>query len=187
MMRKLKLQMQISLDGFVSGINGNEAGFSWDDESKDYSIKNLEDVDNVLLGRKVAVDFIPYWRAAGEKPGNPEYLFGKTVSEIAPIIFSNTLKPSEAHGAEILSGDIVEEVNKLKNRDGKSILVYGGAGFVSSLIKHGLIDEYHFLVNPVALGNGLPIFNALDNNLQLKLVTSKQLGSGTVVQCYEKI
>jgi len=185
-MRKLKLQMQTSLDSFVSGINGNEFGINWDDESKEYSVANLEDVDNVLLGRKTAVDFIPYWRTAGSKPGNPDYLFGKTVSAVPPVIFSNTLKPSEAHGAEIINGDIVDGVNKLKNRDGKSILVYGGVGFVSSLIKHGLVDEYHLLVNPVALGNGVPIFNALDNNLQLKLVIAKQLASGTVILCYHK-
>ena len=70
----------------------------------------------------------------------------------------------------LAKGDILDEVNRLKNQAGKDILVYGGAGFVSSLIKENLIDEYNFFINPTAIGRGMTIFGKLeDKSVSLKL------------------
>ncbi len=78
-----------------------------------------------------------------------------------------------------------EEVKKLKNQSGKDILVVGGSSFVSELIKNELVDEFHFFVNPVALGKGVPIFDKLNNAFQLKLKRSKTFPCGINLLIYE--
>ena len=80
---------------------------------------------------------------------------------------------------------MTEEVNQLKKQNGKSIIVYGGASFVSSLIKNNLIDEYHLFINPTAIGKGLTIFNGLKSNLNLKLIKSTAFDCGIVVNQFE--
>ena len=76
-------------------------------------------------------------------------------------------------------------VNQLKHETGKDLLVYGGSSFVASLIEHNLIDEYHLLVNPVALGSGETIFSGLADTLRLSLVVSRAFSCGTVLLRYE--
>ncbi len=174
--------MHISVDGFVAGTNG-EPNFHWDEELKNYSIANIEQVDCIILGRKTAPGFIPYW--ASVSTDDPDFTFAKKVSDIPKIVFSKTLVNSEWANTKLAKGEIDEEINQLKKQTGKDIIVYGGASFVSSLIKHGLIDEYHLFVNPVALGNGLTIFKSLKNKLNLILVNSKPFSCGTVLHCYE--
>jgi dihydrofolate reductase len=183
-MRKLKLQMQISLDGFVTADYGG-TNFNWDNEVKKFSIDNLKNVDSILLGRNTAEGFL-YWRGVASNPKDSDYKFGKLLTDIPKVIFSKTLKASKWDNATIAKGDIVEEIKKLKKKKGKDMIVYGGYSFVSSLIKHGLIDEYYLLVNPVAVGSGQPIFSSLKRNLQLTLEKCKQFTCGTVLLCYTR-
>ena len=79
-MRKLKLQMQLSIDGFVGSRN-------WDDEIRNYSIANLEHVDCILPGRKMAKDFILYWASVAANPDDPDFVFGKKLTDIPKIVF----------------------------------------------------------------------------------------------------
>ena len=176
--------MQISLDGFVTADYGG-TNFNWDNQVRRFSIDNLKNVDSILLGRNTAEEFL-YWRGVANNPKNSDYKFGKMLTDIPKVIFSKTLKASKWDDATIAKGDIVEEIKKLKKKRGKDILVYGGYSFVSSLIKHGLIDEYYLLVNPVAVGTGQPIFNWLKSNLQLTLVKCKPFACGTVLLCYSR-
>jgi dihydrofolate reductase len=83
------------------------------------------------------------------------------------------------------TGDLVQEVNALKKQNGGDLIAYGGGKFVSSLIQNNLIDEYHLFVNPTAIGNGMPIFKSLENNLNLKLIKAKPFKCGIVVLCYK--
>ena len=84
--------------------------------------------------------------------------FAEKMVNTPKFVFSKTLEKSNWTNTTLVNGDLVEEINNLKNRDGKDILVYGGAEFVSNLIKENLIDEYHFIINPTAIGKGLTIF-----------------------------
>ena len=181
-MRKLKLQMQISVDSIVS-VEG--AKTNWDDELRAFSIANMEGVDRIVLGRKTAKDLIPYWASVATRPDDPDYGVGKSITDIPKIVFSNSLAKSNWANAELAKGDITEEINKLKKQAGKDMLVYGGSGFVSSLIKEGLIDQYYLLVNPYACGKGETIFQSLQSDLALTLVESRQFSSGTVLLVYE--
>ncbi len=165
MKRKIKLQVQMSVDGFIVGPNGEMDWmvWNWDDQLKDY-VKHLTDtVDCIILGRKLAENFIPYWSTHPEEEG------AEIINKLAKIVFSRTLKQSKWENTIVATGDLVDEVNKLKKQDGEDIIVYGGADFVANLIKHKLIDEFHFFVNPILLGNGKTIFKDLTlSNLQLK-------------------
>jgi dihydrofolate reductase len=84
-----------------------------------------------------------------------------------------------------MNGDIVKEINFLKKKKGKDILVYGGSSFVSSLIQRGLTDEFYFLLNPVAVGKGKAIFKSLKDNLNLTLNKNITFTCGTVLLCYK--
>ena len=78
------------------------------------------------------------------------------------MVFTRTLDRSDWANTVLARGDLVDEITRLKDQAGGDIIAYGGASFVSALIPHDLIDEYHLFVNPVALGTGMPIFKALE-------------------------
>jgi len=101
------------------------------------------------------------------------------------IVFTKTLENHTWANTSLAKGDLAEKVNMLKNKKGRDIIVYGGASFVSSLIKNNLIDEYHLFINPAAIGKGLGIFNTLESNLKLNLVNSTKFGCGIVVNHFE--
>jgi dihydrofolate reductase len=103
------------------------------------------------------------------------------------IIFSQTLQKAEWYNTEIVTGDLVKEVNNLKRQPGKDIFACGGSSFVSALIKHKLIDEFYFYINPIAIGNGDPVFNQIEGFQRLKLKKSLTHESGLVLMHYEQV
>jgi dihydrofolate reductase len=189
-MRKLKLQVQITVDGFIAGTNGEMDWMVWDWDAKltEYVTAITEPVDCIVLGRRLAQGFIPHWAAIANNPSEPEHDAGKWFTDTHKVVFSKSLDISypAANGWKntVLARNL-GEINKLKDQEGKDIIVYGGATFVSELIKHELIDEYHLFVNPIAIGNGMPIFNTLEGNLNLALVKSASFDCGIVVLNYK--
>lgn len=189
-MRKLKLQMQMTVDGFVAGPNGELDWMKledWDDEVKNGEHELIDSSDTILMGRKMTDEFVKFWTSVLENPESPEYEFAKKMVDTPKVVFTKTLDESPWANTVLAKGDIVEEVNRLKNQIGKDILVYGGADFVSSLIKENLIDEYNFFINPVAIGRGMTIFGKLeDKSSSLKLNRSQSYNCGIVVNTYLK-
>ncbi len=187
-MRKLKLQVQISIDGFISGPNGemNWLSFDWDDELKNYVTEITHPVDCIVLGRKLAQGFIPHWASVAANSDHPEFTAGQKFTDTHKVVFTKTLDTSEWENTVLANGDIVDEITQLKKQDGHDIIAYGGGSFVSALIKHGLIDEFHLFVNPAALGGGMPIFKELESTQKLALETSSAFSCGIVVNKYTK-
>jgi dihydrofolate reductase len=187
-MRKLKLQVQISVDGFVGGPDGEMdwMTWNWDDALKQYANDLHAPVDTILLGRKMTDGFVSHWAAVAINPEDPTHEFGKKMIDTPKVVFTKTLKESVWPNTTLATGDITEEVNKLKSEPGGDIIVYGGAGFVSSLIKARLIDELHLFVNPCAIGRGMTIFAGLEDKQRLTLAHAKQFECGIVVQCYKQ-
>jgi dihydrofolate reductase len=146
---------------------------------KNYVREITEPVDCIVLGRKLAQGFIPYWASNVEQEGADK------LNSFKKIIFTKTLDKSEWDKTVLAKGDIVEEVTKLKSEEGKDIIAYGGATFVSALIKQGLIDEFHLLINPTAIGDGMPIFKELLSKQNLTLVKAKSFECGIVVLNYQ--
>ncbi len=184
-MRKVKLQMQLSVDGFVAGPNGEMDWmvWDWDDALKQYVRELTEPVDCILLGRVLATGFIPHWEAAAAQPDSDES-GAKKFAETPKIVFSKTLSNHDWPNATLATGDLAEEVSRLKALPGSDIMVYGGGNFVSNLIKQGLVDEYHFFINPSILGSGMPIFKGVDYRYGLKLQKATAFECGIVVLTY---
>lgn len=188
-MRKLKLQVQMTIDGFISGANGEMdwMKFPWTDDISAYVDQITAPVDTILLGRNLAEGFIPHWGNVASDPNNPEYESGVKFSTTPKIVFSKKLEKSIWDNTTIANGNLVEEVTKLKNQDGKDIIAYGGGTFVSALIKNKLIDELHLFINPSAIGNGMPIFKELTEMQQFNVVDVQNFECGIVTLVYKPI
>lgn len=200
-MRKLILTMAMSLDGFVSGSEGDiQWVFSGDQEAIAWKVENLWNASLIIMGSRSFQDMAPYWPTA-------TMVFAPAMNQIPKAVFSKQgstvldaaaegLSDAKAQGkplqpggeswaeAYVASGDLSDEVSKLKAVDGKPIIALGGATFARSLIAHDLVDEYVLMVYPIVLGKGLPIFNDLPAPRPLKLVSSKVFPLGTLAQIY---
>ena len=180
-MRKLKLQVQITVDGFVGGPEGQLDWMTWNHSDQLIAfINHLTDTsDTILLGRKMTPGFVSYWE--GVKPDSPEYAFAQKMVGMPKVVFSRTIDRVDGKNIRVHKGDVVEGVNEIKRQPGEDVVVYGGATFVSSLLEHNLIDELNLFVNPTAIGNGLRIFSG---RKPLKLEVSTPYPCGIVVSTY---
>jgi dihydrofolate reductase len=180
-MRKLKLQVQMTIDGYIAGLNGEMdwTNRNWDNKLKNYVGAITESVDCIVLGRKLAQGFIPYWASHPQEEGADKF------NNTKKVVFTKTLEKSEWANTVLAKGDLVDEILKLKQEDGHDIIAYGGAKFVSALIKHGLIDEFHLFINPTAIGSGLTIFKELEDKQNMALVMSISFDCGIVVLHYQ--
>jgi dihydrofolate reductase len=183
-MRTLKLQVQMTVDGYIAGSNGQMDWmvWDWDNELKKYVKEITEPVDCIVLGRKLAQGFIPHW--ASNPEGEDTWGVDK-MNKTPKIIFTKTLEKSEWDNSRLAKGDLVDEITKLKKQDGMDIIAYGGATFVSALINKGLIDEFHLFINPALIGSGMTIFKELDSRQNLTLVKAKSFDCGIVVLNYK--
>jgi len=184
-MRKLKLQMQMTINGYVGGLNGKNDWMTWnpDAEFTAFLSSLLDTSDTLLLGRKTAEGIINYWE--GEADQNSSHPFAKKIAALSKVVFTKTLGKSIWNNTTLSKGDLGEEIAALKKQNGKDILVFGGADFVSSLIKEGLIDEYHLIINPTAMSNGMTIFNSLDGIQKFTPIQSKLYPGGKTVLSYK--
>lgn len=180
--------MQTSIDGFVStGPNDDQSWVTWAwEEIRPQVLDLLDSSDTILLGRKLAADYIPHWENVFTKSDDPMYELAEGIIHAQKIVFTKTLdKVDDKWNKTVLAkGNLSDEVNKLKDQNGKDIIVYGGSSFVSSLIKEGLVDEFYFFVNPVALRRGKSIFNQLKNIQRLQLKSSIAYPCGIVLLNY---
>ena len=190
-MRKLKLQIQMTIDGFVAGPNGE---FDWafiagkdDPEALQqvigFGVELAAGCDTFLLGRKLAAStFCTYWEnVADNQPDNPWHPLAQLIANYRKIAFSRSETTLPGRNLEVENGNLATAVQALKDQPGRDILVFGGADFVSSLINLNLIDEYYLIINPVAIGAGLSIFK---EKKILKLESSIAFKHGKIVNKY---
>lgn len=184
-MRKLKLQMHISLDGFVAGPKGEEDWIVRGADPTSFELVNeLADTsDTLLIGRKMAENFIPHFEEMGQE--HPIYAFAQKMVNLRKILFSNTLKQPFGKNVSLANEDLASTVTNLKNQPGKDILVYGGAQLVSNLIADGHIDEFYLFVNPVLINKGMRIFDMLNHRQKLILINTKAYIGGTTLFHYQ--
>ncbi|WFP61786.1 dihydrofolate reductase family protein [Mesorhizobium sp. WSM4904] len=191
-MKKLILQMQMSVDGFVGAVEdhrwqlwdwGEES--DWDDELKADFNAVFDTVDTILLSRKMAEDdYVGHWSNAARKyPQDRFHAFAQRIVEAQKVVLSDRLKASRWERTRVAGGDLPREVNALKAGEGGDIAVFGGAGFASALIAAGLVDEFQLFINPAVLGAGRRIFDQ-GGFARLKLLGSKAYACGMVVSRY---
>lgn len=177
--------MQMTVNGYVAGPNGENDWMTWnpDDEFLEFIAFNFDSADTLLLGRKMADGFIKHWESVAVS--NPDHPFAGKIAALPKIVFTKTLERSEWRNTALAKGVLSEEIAGLKKQNGRDIAVVGGAGLVSALIKEELIDEYHLIVNPTAIGSGMTIFNALDGIRKFTPTGAKLYPGGKTVLSFK--
>ncbi|KQL36064.1 dihydrofolate reductase family protein [Psychrobacillus sp. FJAT-21963] len=179
--RRIILDLAVTLDGFIEGKNGE---VDWCIMDSDMGFINfLNQIDTILYGRK-SYDLWGQYTPENEV-SNTEKEIWKSVHSKGKYVLSRTQKKTD-NKAIFINDNIFEEVNKLKNRPGKDIWLYGGASLITTFINLGLIDEFRLSVHPVILGKGNPLFSDINQRLNLILVNTKTFSSGVVQLCYHR-
>jgi dihydrofolate reductase len=178
-MRKLIVQMQISIDGFVGGPNGE---LDWifpdfDERLTRWTMDRVWQAGAHLMGRATYDAMAAHWPSSTEP-------FSAPMNEIPKIVFSHSLKEARWAETRVVGGDLSQEIGRLKAESGKELLAHGGARFVGALADAGLVDEYRLVEHPVALGKGLKIFSELAAPLRLELAEATAFKSGAVAKVY---
>lgn len=183
-MRKFKLQVQTSIDGYMAGPNGQAGGMDvpFTEDVYAYMDALTESVDCIVLGRKTAEGFIPAWASRPED--EPEALID-WINNTPKVVISNTLTTSPWENAVVAGGGIVETVNQLKAQSGGDLIAYGGGTLVSSLIANNLLDDLYLFVNPTAFGGGMPVFGKLDTGRRFRLVGAQPFDCGITALHYQ--
>jgi dihydrofolate reductase len=208
-MRKLVLKMSVSVDGFVGGPNGEIDWLfkSMDEEATAWTIDHISQAGVHIMGSRTFRDMAAYWPSSTEPfapPMNeiPKVVFARrgldggesgasttqALSDARAQAMGKTAQAASSMGswraARVATGDLAEEIARMKQEPGKEILAHGGARFAQSLVKGGLVDEYRLLIHPIVLGQGLPLFAQLVAPVSLTLVESRRFGSGAVANVY---
>ena len=184
-MRKLKLQISSTLDGFVAGPAGDGDWLTSDDKLMELIYSLAASSDTLLMGRKMTPEFITYWESVvNNQPDNRDYALAKTLVDMPKIVFSKTVSQVAGKNVTVADDELTEVVGKLKNQPGNDILVYGGATFASALLKAKLVDEFHLFVNPVLINKGLRLFGLVDERQQLTLESVSKYDCGVAVLVY---
>jgi len=180
-MRKLIASINLTLDGFC-----DHTAVVADDELHQNANELLRSADTILFGRVTYQLMESSWPPIVKKPTGIKSVdeFAVLIDNISKNVFSNTLKSVKWKNSKLAKEDIQQEVVKLKRQPGKNILA-GGPSIIITLMKLGLIDEYQFCIQPIVLGNGLPLFKNIKDRIDLKLLKTRTLGSGVVILHYE--
>ena len=169
-MRKLILNLAVSLDGYIEGPKGE---YDWCFTDQDYGMSAfMNRIDAVFVGRKTYEMSLSMEAETAGMPKMEEYIFSNSLAKVK-------------EGAKLIKGDIKTEVDKIKSMNGKDIWLFGGAGLTSSLMNLKLIDEIQLSVHPILLGGGKPLFQNFKNKIDLKLVDSKAYATGLVSLTYQ--
>jgi dihydrofolate reductase len=195
--RRLFLQIQVSLDGYIEDADGGLDWFFSSDEFEEFLNETLRSIDGMVFGRRAYELLAQYWPHAVEDPDAGARELGlnprlhaeaaRLMHELPKYVVTNTLERTDWHNSHILSGDIAAEVTRLKERDGKDIAVFAGAGVAASLMRLGLIDEYRLILDPALLGGGTPLFNGGYPRTKLELRDVRRFGTGVAVLYYEPV
>lgn len=178
-MRKIILSMHTSLDGFVAGQKGEIDWIKLDDEMFDLVKKFTDEADSALYGRVTFQMMESYWPTAAAKLSATKHDIehSQWYNKVAKIVLSRTIQDKHLKNTTIISDDIPNKINKLKQQTGKNILIFGSPTAAHSLMQFNLIDEYWLFVNPVILGQGIPMFKGI-KKIKLKLLTTKEFSCG---------
>jgi dihydrofolate reductase len=192
-MRKVILAMQMTLDGFSTGPNGEMDWLppfndekSWKDLHGEMW-NQLRSVDTFLLGRVTYQIWEKYWPATATSPSSTrnDIEFSRFAEKTQKIVFSKTLERAEWKNTRLVKENIAEEIARMKQQPGKNMVVAGGAGIAQTFMRLDLIDEYYVTVHPVVLGMGKPLFGNLGDRIKLKLVGTKTFNTGAVELHYQ--
>jgi dihydrofolate reductase len=178
--------MHISLDGFVAGPNGEMNWIKVDEEIFDHVGKRIGETDTALYGRVTYQMMENYWPTAGSKPTESRHDIehSKWYSKAHKVVLSKTMKDAALTNTTIISDNLSDRINEIKQQAGSEILLFGSPAATHSLIQQNLIDGYWLFVNPIILERGIPLFVDIKEKIKLKLLTTRQFASGVTELSY---
>ena len=182
-MRKIISFMHISLDGFVAGLNGEMGWIKVDEEIFDYVADRISKGSTALYGRVTYQMMENYWPTAGDEPGASKHDLehSKWYKKVDKIVLSKTMNHAGLTNTTIISSNLADRINEIKqseNGASKEILLFGSPSATHSLIQLNLIDGYWLFVNPVILGQGIPLFVDIKEKIKLNLLNTRQFTCG---------
>lgn len=180
--------MHMSLDGFVAGLNGEMDWIHIDEGLFDYIAERISATDCALYGRKTYQMMEGYWPTAASQPNATKHDIehSRWYNNVAKVVLSKTLNKTSITNTKVISDHLYDEITRLKQSTEKEILIFGSPTATHSLMAAELIDRYWLFVNPVLLGEGIPLFKDIKNKTALTLVASHVFPSGVVCLHYEQ-
>jgi dihydrofolate reductase len=182
-MRTLNVFNFITLNGYYKAIDGDISWHRHGEEESKFSDENSQRGSTLLFGRVTYEHMAAFWPTEMAKQRAPVTADGMNKAE--KIVFSRTLKKAEWQNTTIINDDLVSSIRRLKSESGNPITILGSGSIITQLADAGLIDTYGFMIDPVALGDGVPVFKGITHRLQLKLTSSRVFKSGVVFVTYE--
>jgi len=198
MSRELILAMSVSVDGFVSGVNGE---IDWvfrnrSEASTQWLVERMGQASLIAIGRQSYEGMADYWPTSDNPFARPMNEIPKAVFSRSGAVAAPSMEKSSAADPAVVEGwrnpivggaDLVADIKRLKAEGGGPIVAIGGASFASSLIAAKLVDVFRLAVHPVVLGRGLPIFAGLEGPVHLKLEDLKEFETGAVIKTYRPV
>ena len=187
-MRKLIFFMHTSLDGCVAGPNGEMNWIKVDEELFDFVATMTAAADAALYGRVTYEMMQGYWPTAGEQPNASKHdkEHAAWYNSVSKLVLSTTMNEGGLKHTRIFGDRLSENINAIKQEQGKNILIFGSPGASQSLLNLGLIDEFWLFLNPIILGQGRPLFENIRETTALALVESKTFANGVIALHYAK-
>ncbi|NOU97474.1 dihydrofolate reductase [Paenibacillus sp. LMG 31456] len=187
-MRKIILLMHVSLDGFVTGPNGEMDWIIHTEEEQNYVTDLLNTVDTGLFGRVTYQMMESFWPTVPAHPvwskSNYHAKHAVWIEKTEKIVFSKTLEKVDWNNSRLVKEHIAEEIAKMKQQPGKNIVMIASPSLAQTFMQLGLIDEYRINVNPIVVGGGKPLFKNIKDRIDLTLVEAKTFSSGVVELVY---
>jgi dihydrofolate reductase len=186
--RKVVVSQFVSLDGVVEDPSSWTFQFFGEEQQK-YKLDELAAADVLLLGRVTYEEFAAAWPKMMEQyegPGRAELgEYADMMNGYPKFVVSTTLREAEWNNSTVITGNVADEVCRLKQQPGKDILVFGSTELVNALVRHGLVDEFRLMVFPILLGGGKRLFDDAGEQRALSLVDTKTFGTNVVILTYE--
>jgi dihydrofolate reductase len=178
--------MHMSLDGYVAGLNGEMDWIHIDEGIFDYIAERIGATDCALYGRKTFQMMEGYWPTAASQPNATKHDIehSRWYKGVTKVVLSKTMNATNLVNAKVISDNLNSEISKLKQGTNKEILIFGSPSATHSLMAAQLIDGYWLFVNPVLLGQGIPLFKNINSKAELALVASHSFSSGVVCLNY---
>jgi dihydrofolate reductase len=182
-MAKVTVFNFVTLNGYFKGTNEDIGWHKHGGEEAEYSAESLSSGNTLLFGRVTYEMMVSFWPTRVAAESFPDV--AKGMNEAEKIVFSRTLKKADWNNTRVINENIVDEIRKLKQISGNDMTLLGSGSILTQFADEGLIDEYRIMIDPVAIGDGAPIFKSIKLNLDLKLIDSKTFKSGVVLLSYE--
>lgn len=181
--------MHASLDGFVAGPNGEMNWIKVDDEIFDFVATMTDKADTALYGRVTYEMMQDYWPNAGTQPNasKHEREHSAWYNKVPKVVLSRTLSERDLVNTTVVADQLEDNINNIKKQEGKNILIFGSPSASNSLLNRGLVDEFWIFLNPILIGQGIPLFKDITESVKLNLIETKTFDIGVIALHYKKI